>query len=174
MVDVTSSDQPVDTTDNEISTSVNAQKIELLPKGVGFTSVLRAAPGVRGEGLAGGFSVDGASGSENVFVIDGQEVTNFRTGTLNANNNIPTQFVQEVQVKSSGFDAEFGGATGGVISVVTKGGSNDFRGEFGMQFNTIEIKRQQRVLLWHVLLPVQEQLILKLLNIIDTPKSQGS
>ncbi len=144
VVDIDSSDQPVDTTDNEISTSVNAQKIELLPKGVNFTSVLRASPGTRQEGLSGGFSIDGASGSENVFVIDGQEVTNFRTGTLNGNNNIPTQFVQEVQVKSSGFDAEFGGATGGVISVVTKGGSNDFRGEFGMQFETSKLNGNPR------------------------------
>lgn len=144
VVDVSNSDQPVDTTDNEVATSVNAQKIELLPKGVDFTSVLRAAPGTRPEPVAGGFSVDGASGSENVFVIDGQEVTNFRTGTLNGNNAIPTQFVQEVNVKSSGFDAEFGGATGGVISVVTKGGSNDFRGEFGMQFNTSKLNGQAR------------------------------
>ncbi len=144
VVDVLSSDQPVDTTDNEISTSVNAQKIELLPKGVDFTSVLRAAPGTRPEAASGGFSVDGASGSENVFVIDGQEVTNYRTGTLNANNAIPTQFVQEVQIKSSGFDAEFGGATGGVISVVTKGGSSDFRGEFGTQFNTSKLNGATR------------------------------
>lgn len=136
-VDVSVSDAPpVDTTNNAIQTSINAQKIELIPKGVDFTSVLKTVPGVRPEMRAGGFSVDGASGAENVFVIDGQEVTNFRTGTLNANNAIPTQSVQEVQVKSSGFDAEFGGATGGVISVVTKGGSNDFRGEFGMQFET--------------------------------------
>lgn len=136
-VDVSVSDAPpVDTTNNAIQTSINAQKIELIPKGVDFTSVLKTVPGVRPETKSGGFSVDGASGSENVFVIDGQEVTNFRTGTLNRNNNIPTQFVQEVQVKSSGFDAEFGGATGGVISVVTKGGSNDFRGEVGMQFDT--------------------------------------
>lgn len=136
VVNVETTDQPVDTTDNKVSTSINAQKIELLPKGVDFTSVLKTVPGTRGEGAAGGFSVDGASGSENVFIIDGQEVTNFRTGTLNGNNAIPTQFVQEVQVKSSGFEAEFGGATGGVINVVTKGGSNDLRGEFGMQFGT--------------------------------------
>jgi hypothetical protein len=144
VVDVIHSDQPVDTTDSEISTSVNAQKIELLPKGVDFTSVLRTAPGVRQEANSGGFSVDGASGSENVFVIDGQEVTNFRTGTLNSNNAIPTQFVQEVNIKSSGFDAEFGGATGGVISVVTKGGSNDVRGEFGVQFNTSKLNGNPR------------------------------
>ncbi|HEX8263943.1 MAG TPA: carboxypeptidase regulatory-like domain-containing protein [Pyrinomonadaceae bacterium] len=147
-VDVSVSDAPpVDTTNNAISTSINAQKIELVPKGVDFTSVLKTVPGVRQEGMSGGFSVDGASGSENVFVIDGQEVTNFRTGTLNRNNAIPTQFVQEVQVKSSGFDAEFGGATGGVISVVTKGGSNDFRGEFGMQFGTPKFSGNPRPIL---------------------------
>ncbi len=131
---------PVDTTENKVQTSVNSQKIELLPKGVDFTSVIKTAPGTRGEGLAGGFSVDGASGSENSFIIDGQEVSNFRTGVLNGNNAIPTQFVQEVQVKSSGFEAEFGGATGGVINVVTKGGGNDYRGEFGIQFQSKKLE----------------------------------
>ena len=132
-VDISVSDAPpVDTTNSAVQTSVTAQKIELLPKGTGFTSLLKTIPGTRPESRSGGFSVDGASGGENVFVIDGQEVTNFRTGTLNENNNIPTQFVQEVQVKSSGFGAEFGGATGGVISVVTKGGGNSFHGEGGL------------------------------------------
>jgi hypothetical protein len=135
---------PVDTTESKVQTNVTAAKIDLLPKGVDFTSVIRTAPGTRSEGLAGGFSVDGASGSENVFIIDGQEVTNFRTGTLNGNNAIPTQFVQEVQVKSSGFEAEFGGATGGVINVVTKGGSNDFHGEFGTQFNSAKLNGNPR------------------------------
>jgi hypothetical protein len=119
-VDVSGGDAPpVDSSDTKVATSITAQRIELLPKGVDFTSVLKTVPGSRPEAAAGGFSVDGASGSENVFIIDGQEVTNFRTGTLNGNNAIPTQFVQEVQVKSSGFEAEFGGATGGVIIVVT-------------------------------------------------------
>lgn len=143
-VDVNVSDVPIDTTDNEISTSISAQEIELLPRGVDFTSILKTVPGTRQEGMAGGFSVDGASGAENVFVIDGQEVTNFRTGTLNGNNAIPTQFVQEVSVKSSGFDAEFGGATGGVISVVTKGGGNELRGEFGIQFVTPKFNGENR------------------------------
>jgi Carboxypeptidase regulatory-like domain/TonB-dependent Receptor Plug Domain len=144
-VDVLASDaQPIDTNNNAIQTSINAQKIELLPKGVSFTSILKTVPGTRPEARSGGFSVDGASGSENVFVIDGQEVTNFRTGTLNGNNAIPTQFVQEVQVKSSGFGAEFGGATGGVVSVVTKGGSNQFRGEFGTQFDTPKLNGAPR------------------------------
>jgi hypothetical protein len=144
-VDISADDAPpIDTGGSKIQSNITSQRIELLPKGVDFTSVLKTVPGTRPEGNAGGVSVDGASGSENAFYIDGQEVTNFRTGTLNGNNAIPTQFVQEVQVKSSGFEAEFGGATGGVISVVTKGGSNDWRGEFGVQFNTPELNGGER------------------------------
>src|SRR6185369_17399014 len=52
--------------------------------------------------------------------------------------------VQELQVKSSGFEAEYGGATGGVINVVTKGGSNDWRGEFGVQFRTSKLDGNPR------------------------------
>ena len=104
-------------------------------------------PGTRPESRTGGFSVDGASGGENVFVIDGQEVTNYRTGTLNETYNVPTQLVQEVQVKSSGFDAIYGGATGGVVSVVTRGGGNEFHGELGLQFEVPKFGGTPRPLL---------------------------
>ena len=146
-VDVSASDTPIDATNNAIQTTVNAQKIELLPKGTGFTSLLRTVPGTRPESRTGGFSVDGASGGENVFVIDGQEVTNYRTGTLNETYNVPTQLVQEVQVKSSGFDAIYGGATGGVVSVVTRGGTNEYHGEFGLQFEVPALNGNPRPLL---------------------------
>jgi hypothetical protein len=148
VVDIVASDVvPVDITNNAIQTTIDAQKIELLPKSTGFTGLLKTVPGTRPESRAGGFSVDGASGGENVFVIDGQEVTNYRTGTLNETYNIPTQLVQEVQVKSSGFDALYGGATGGVVSVVTRGGGNDFHGEFGMQFEVPKFNGTPRPLL---------------------------
>ena len=147
-VDIVASESPpVDTTNNAIQTTINAQKIELIPKSTGFTGLLKTVPGTRPESRTGGFSVDGASGGENVFVIDGQEVTNYRTGTLNETYNIPTQLVQEVQVKSSGFDAIYGGATGGVVSVVTRGGGNDFHGEFGMQFEVPKFNGTPRPLL---------------------------
>ncbi len=134
-VTVNSSDvNPIDTSSTKIETTISAETAELLPKGVSFSSILKVSPATRGEGLAGGFQVDGASGAENTFIIDGQEVTNVRTGTLDGNSDLPFQLVQEVQVKSSGFEAEYGGATGGVINVVTKGGSNELRGELGAQF----------------------------------------
>src|SRR5829696_1967721 len=147
-VDVAASDAaPVDTTNSAIQTTISAQEIELLPKGTGFTSVLKTVPGTRPESRTGGFSVDGASGGENVFVLDGQEVTNYRTGTLNETFNIPTQLVQEVQVKSSGFDASYGGATGGVISVATKGGGNDYHGEGGLHFEAPKLNGNPRQVL---------------------------
>ena len=145
VVDVSGTDaSTIDPADTKIQTNITAQTAELLPKGTNFTSLLQVAPAVRNEPLSGGFQVDGASGSENTFIVDGLEVTNFRTGTLNTNNNLPFALVQEVQVKSSGFEAEFGGATGGVINVVTRGGSNDFHGEFGMQFRPDQIQAGPR------------------------------
>ena len=147
-VDVVASDTlTVDTTSNAIQTTISAQMSELIPKSTGFAGLLKTVPGTRPESRAGGFSIDGASGGENVFVIDGQEVTNYRTGTLNETYNVPTQLVQEVQVQSSGFDANYGGATGGVVSVVTRSGSNDFHGEFGMQFEVAKLNGTPRPLL---------------------------
>ncbi|MGH9801476.1 MAG: carboxypeptidase regulatory-like domain-containing protein, partial [Blastocatellia bacterium] len=124
----------IDPTDNKIQTNITSRVIDSLPKGTNMTSLLKISPAARPEALSGGFQIDGASGSENSFIIDGQEVSNFRTGVLNTNNNLPFQFVQEIQIKTSGFEAEFGGATGGVVNVVTKGGSNEFHGLAEYQF----------------------------------------
>lgn len=137
----------IDSTSSKIQTNLGAKQLEDLPKGTNFDSSLKAAAPVRSEPTAGGFQIDGASGSENSFVLDGQEVTNFRSGTLNLNNNIPFQLVQEVQIKSNGFEAEYGGATGGVINVVTKRGSNDFHGEIGQQIESSKLFARPRQIL---------------------------
>lgn len=144
VVNVVLGDTPLDTTSSEISTSVNSEKINLLPKGENFTSILKVVPGVRPEAKSGGFTVDGASGAENTFIVDGQEVTNYRNAGINSNQNIPFALVQEVQVKSSGFNAEYGGATGGVINVVTKGGNNEFHGDFGTAFEISALRGGNR------------------------------
>ena len=143
-VEITGSDvAPIDTTSNKIQTNITSDVIALIPKGTRIDSVLEVSGATRKEPLTRGFQIDGSSGAENTFIIDGSEVTNFRTGQLRDTNNVPFQFVQEVQVKSSGFDAEYGGATGGVVNVVTKSGSNGFHGEFGMQFETNNLDARQ-------------------------------
>ena len=147
-VDVSAGEAPIDTTDTKIQTNISTKDAELLPKGTNFSSLLKISPATRPEPLTGGFQVDGASGSENTFIIDGNEVTNAFSGTLDQNNNLPFQLVQEVQIKSSGFEAEYGGATGGVINVVTKGGNNDFRGEFGLSFRPGQLQANSRPILY--------------------------
>jgi hypothetical protein len=142
----------VDSTDSKIQTNVTAQLIESLPKGQSFSSVLRASPAVTFNTQLGStngsetgyLQIDGASSAENAFLVDGQEVTNFRSGTLNRVNNIPNALVQEVQIKTSGFEAEHGGASGGVIVVGTKSGSDQWRGEFGTQFEPSRLQPAPR------------------------------
>jgi hypothetical protein len=135
-VTVESSSTRIDTTQSTIQTNVTAASIENLPKGTNMASLLKLAPAARQEALSGGYQIDGASGSENSFMIDGLETSNFRTGVLNQNNNLPFEFIQEMSIKTSGFNAEFGGATGGVVSVVTKSGTNSFRGMGGIEFES--------------------------------------
>jgi hypothetical protein len=130
----------VDSTDSKVQTNITANLIESLPKFPGLVSLLRISPATRPEPLSGGYQVDGASGSENSFTLDGQEITDYRTGALNISNSIPTNLIQEVQIKTSGFEAENGGASGGVIAVSTKGGSDRWTGEFGMQFDVAKFQ----------------------------------
>lgn len=144
---VSANDLPIDPTSSRIQTNLTEQELDLLPKGTNFSTALRAVPSVRPEPSAAGFSIDGATGVENTFIIDGQEVTNFRTGGLNTNNDLPFQVVRELQVKNSGFDSEFGGATGGVINLVTKSGGNRFNGEFGLDFSPNRLSARPRPIL---------------------------
>ena len=98
----------------------------MLPHGRDFTTLVSQAPGANQEDKLGGLSIDGASAGENRFIVDGIETTDVQDGTQG--KRLIADFVEEVQVKSSGYTAEFGGATGGVINVITKSGSNAWRG----------------------------------------------
>lgn len=135
-VTVTGDVAAIDPTSSRVQDNITAKRFEELPKGTNFTSVLQSSPGVQSETKGAGIQIDGSSGAENTFIVDGQEVTNFRTGQLNSNNNLPFQLIQEVQIKKGGFEAEHGGATGGVITLVTKRGGNEFTGDLGMSFNS--------------------------------------
>ena len=149
VVDVTVDDVvAIDVENNKIQTNINARLTELTPKGnINFSGVLRVSPAVRPEPLSAGFQIDGSSGAENTYIVDGLEVTNFRTGQLLEVQNLSNDAVGEVQVKTSGFLAEYGGATGGVINVVSKGGDNQFRGAFGTQFEVSGLNAATRPIL---------------------------
>ena len=71
--------------------------------------------------------VNGASGAENAFTVDGVNTNSLIYGS--SRQNTVFEYLQEVQVKTGGIAAEYGGALGGVISAVTKSGGNRFTGE---------------------------------------------
>lgn len=167
-VTVTAGAETIDVTSSKTATNISESFIAKTPKGRTFNTVLQVAPGVRFEpkagstggglgsanvtgtgtsgppGGVGGYSVDGASGSENSFIIDGVDVSNVRNAALGRESAIPFEFVREVQVKSGGFEAEYGGATGGVINVVTKGGSDSFHGEVAFSFTSAALNAAPR------------------------------
>jgi outer membrane receptor protein involved in Fe transport len=116
----------VDVRQSSRQTNISREQIDLLPKGRDFTTLVTQAPGANQEAKLGGLSIDGASAGENRYIIDGIETTNLQSGV--SGKAVIMDFVEEVQVKSSGYTAEFGGATGGVINVVTKSGTNDWHG----------------------------------------------
>lgn len=119
----------IDVKANAATSSVSSDIIDLIPKGRNFTSVLTQVPGTNNESRAGGIMIDGASAAENRYVVDGLDTTSARTG-LSAKDVI-TDFISSIQVKQSGYNAEYRAATGGVISAVTKSGSNLFHGDAG-------------------------------------------
>lgn len=128
-VQVTAESPLVDVKQNARQTNIRAEQIDLMPKGRDFTSLVTQAAGVNYEAKSGGegnVMIDGASAGENRYIIDGIETTNLRNGATG--KAVVADFIEEVQVKSSGYTAEFGGATGGVINVVTKSGTNDWHG----------------------------------------------
>ena len=132
-VQVTAESPTIDVKQSTAATNLRSDAIDRLPKGRDFTSLVTLAPGANSESRSGGLSIDGASAAENKFFLDGIDTTNLRTG-ISATPFL-TDFIEEVQVKSSGYPAEFGGSTGGVVSVISKSGTNQFRGEAGAYFN---------------------------------------
>ncbi|TET70847.1 MAG: TonB-dependent receptor [Candidatus Aminicenantes bacterium] len=112
---------------------ISREMFNKLPKGRNFTSVVTFATGVNDELELLGISMDGASSSENVFFIDGVNTTHLLTG--DTAQQVVFEFIDEVQVKSSGYEAEYGGSMGGVINVITRAGGNEFHGELMGYYN---------------------------------------
>jgi hypothetical protein len=107
--------------------TMTREVFESLPRGRDFDTLVTGVPGVQNERLLSGISVDGASGAENTFYVDGTDITNIYNGARG--QGVAFDFVDEVQVKASGYQAEFGGSLGGVIQVITRQGGNEFHGD---------------------------------------------
>ena len=132
-VTVTGESPVVDVTQTTRAVAIREEFIDAMPKGRDYTTLATQAPGVNFEFKIGGVSIDGATGTENKYIIDGVDTSDPNRGL--ASQQLVTDMVDEVQVKSSGYEAEYSGAVGGVLNVVTKSGTNDFKGSAWMYYS---------------------------------------
>jgi len=133
----------VDIKKSATAVNIGREMFDKLPRGRDFTSVVTVTTGgVNDEPMLGGTSMDGSSGSENMFFIDGTDTTHIYSGT--SNQQVLFEFVEEVQVKSSGYAAEYGGSMGGVINVITRSGGNEFHGEAVLYYRSDELQGPRR------------------------------
>ncbi len=155
VVEVNENEAPlIDTTTVTTLTNIPENVLQNIPHGTSFQSVIQFAPSARNEPLMGntiygsgtgatspgnagngnafGFSIDGGADSENSYLVEGQETANIIGGY--SHTNVPMDFISEVQMKTSGVDAEYGGALGGVVNVILDKGTNRWHGSVFTQF----------------------------------------
>jgi outer membrane receptor for ferrienterochelin and colicin len=122
----------VDTTSTTSGSNFNDRDIRTLPTGRNYTSVVLVSPGVTAQvsntsTFSNTIAVYGSSGLENSYIIDGTDTSGVEYGAQGKELNF--EFIQEVDVKTAGYQAEYGRSTGGIINVITKSGGNDFHGD---------------------------------------------
>jgi len=154
VVEVSTEGPLIDTTTTTTLTNIPQAEISNIPHGTSYQSVIQFAPMARNEPLMGnttsgngtggtspgngsnggafGFSVGGGADSENAYLVEGQETASIIGGY--SHTNVPMDFIQEVEMKTSGVEAEYGGALGGVINVIMQKGAETWHGSIFSEF----------------------------------------
>ncbi|MGN6365081.1 TonB-dependent receptor [Asticcacaulis taihuensis] len=116
------------TTGQVIDVQTMATKI---PLGRDLNALADIVPGISindsfGTPPIGQPAISGSSPAENVYYIDGMNVTNFRN--FLGGSTVPFDFYDQVEVKTGGYSAEYGRSTGGAFIATSRSGSNTFHG----------------------------------------------
>ncbi len=135
-VEITAQGTVVETTRTQVSGAVDERAVRDLPvNGRNFLDFVTLTPGVVRDPRGGDLSFGGQKGTLNSIQIDGVDNNNLffgqalgRTGSGRAPYQFSQDAVQEFQVNTNSYSAEFGRAAGGTINVITKSGSNEFHG----------------------------------------------
>ena len=137
----------IDQTSTTTGTNYTSNVIAHLPVARNYADIVKANPGVstdRGdtEGRSLALTIYGATSAENQWIIDGVNTTNgFKGVQGKAINN---EFVQEVEVKTGGYQAEYGRALGGLVNVITKSGGNEFHGDGFVYYDSTGTAAEQQ------------------------------
>ena len=131
-VDVTATAPLVEDTKTDVSQVIDSQQITDLPiNGRRVDSFVLLTPGVTSDGTFGLLTFRGVAG-HNSFLVDGNDSTeqfyNENAGRTRIASGLSQDVVQEFQVVSANFSAEYGRAMGGVVNQVTRSGGNNFHG----------------------------------------------
>ena len=137
-VEVTATNTQVELTSAELSSTVTGDQATQLPlNGRSFAQLLTLVPGVAVEGgfvydkkgQAGGadISISGGASNANLFLVDGANIVDVGSNrTINVYPSLDS--IQEFKVLRNSYDAQYGGASGGIVTVVSKSGTNQFHG----------------------------------------------
>ncbi|HWZ42410.1 MAG TPA: TonB-dependent receptor [Candidatus Saccharimonadales bacterium] len=128
------SEVAIDTATSAVSSVIDDRAIDVLPlNGRNFADFVLLTPGSTTDGDAGMVSFNGIAGNFNNYSVDGANNNNAFYSQQIGRTSIPYQFsedvIKEFQVTSTGFEAEFGQAGGGLVNIVTKDGGNQLRGD---------------------------------------------
>lgn len=125
-VTVSASVPLVETTSNTLGTTVSREQLDALPvPGRTFTALAQTAPGVTGVG-GGGVNSGGQLSRNNSYRIDG--VSNDNNVLASPRGGLSMEAVREYVVIANQFAAEYGDASGAIVSVVTRAGTNNLQG----------------------------------------------
>ncbi len=137
-VEVSAEAVTVDTSSTASGSDLSDTFYSKVPTPRNVSGLFYVAPGVADSGGAGRSnpSISGGSGLENLYIADGVNITDAAFGGLGVftrnqgsiGSGINLSFIKEVQVKTGGFEPQYGQATGGVVQIVTKSGGNSYHG----------------------------------------------
>jgi outer membrane receptor protein involved in Fe transport len=123
----------IDSAANTTGNNVSTEQFSNFPTQRTVQGLYTIAPTVTRSGLRDATgrdrdpSVGGSSGPENNYILDGVNTSDPAFGGSGA--NLPFEFVQEVEIKTGAYGAEYGKSTGGIFNVITKSGGNEFHGD---------------------------------------------
>jgi len=123
---VVTADRPaIDPLTTTVGTEVSARAIEHLPVGRDYRSIITLLPQANESYLGDGVNVAGGTGLENAFFLDGVNVTDAYRG--DGGIDLPLNFIEHLELKTGGYEAEYGRALAGIVNVVTRSGGNERR-----------------------------------------------
>src|SRR5882762_934687 len=146
-VEVSAATVTVDTSTSAVTADISDTFFQNIPVQRGVANLFYLSPGAVDGIQTGGNnpSISGSSGLENSYVADGVSINDPAFGGLGVwarsygalGSGINLSFVKEVQIKTGGFEPQYGHASGGIVQIVTKSGGTKTHGQIGGYFHPL-------------------------------------